>query len=161
MDSELLTTEPIKKRGSTTLLVRTGAVIAGLLLISHGALAYFSFMPISTWLEYHEVRPLYEEFDVNETLKFVSTVTMHDELTLRFNDILFCREGAEFVRYSSQNTERIHTRRGEYEVSIWPYRPGVNYPTECFMESNIVLNLPMNVDRHLQYVGPTFKIVDK
>jgi hypothetical protein len=144
--------------------------IALSLTIYHGLLAFYSWMPTSHWLVYHGVVPIQKEYKVNETLKFRSHTDLHRNVILTFNDILFCREpiANDFERYSSQNTKRLHVAvSGKHydRYTVWPYSPGVAFPTECYLESNINIHLPFNTTRHIRYDGllnkNTFKIVEE
>lgn len=120
----------------------------------HLFMAFFSLMPTTYWLEYHSVEPVKDVFKVNERLKFRSHTDLNNEVILSFNDILYCRdEHGALERYSEQTTRRLHTVIGNDHYTVWPYSPGVAYPTECCLESNINLHLPLHTDRHFRYDG--------
>jgi hypothetical protein len=131
--------------------------VAVVLLLYFGFLAYFMFMPFDNWLTYHSVRPLKSEFEVDEVLKFISHTDLHRDSILTFNDIVFClNDAGEFERYDSQNTKRLHAAVDGQKFdryTIWPFSPGVTHPAICYLESNINLHLPLNVDRSIRYDG--------
>ena len=131
--------------------------IAIVLVIFTGLYVYYRFMPIDHWITYHSVRPIKNEFDVNEKLRFISHTDLHKDSILTFNDIIYClNDAGKFERYDSQNTKRLHTEVGDKRFdryTIWPFSPGVAHDAICYLESNINLHLPLHVDRSIRYDG--------
>lgn len=149
-----------------TWLGRLAWVVVLNLLIFHGLLFHFYFAPFEHWMKYYSVDPIKPEFEVDQRLKFISHTDLNSSVVITFNDVLFCQdEVGDYERYSSQRTERSHTKVGVDRYTVWPYSPGVAYPTTCCLESNITLHLPLHVDRTSVYdgcfEGKTFKIVEK
>lgn len=144
-----------------------GIVIGILILLYHAMYAFYSLVPTGHWFVYHSVVPVKKEFAINERLKFISHTDLKRPVHLTFNDILFCRDpqGGDFERYSQQNTARLHNLIGNNRYTVWPYSPGVPFETECYLESNIKVHLPMHIERTFRYdgylSGITFRIVDK
>lgn len=138
------------------LIVGWTVVIAAFLHV--GVFAYYSFTPIEHWIKYYSVEPLHSVVHVNEEpLIFVSEIEARKRVSLTFNDILLCETGDTYQRYSEQNTARSLTGPYERKTIAWPYRPGVELPATCVLESNITLHLG-SVDRHIQIIGEEFRV---
>ena len=91
----------------------------------------------------------------NETLIFVSSVSLYVSASVEFNDILFRWDADDqsYSRYSSQNTARMYAKPGNYRITRWPYSPGPAIPGRYCLESNIKIHLPLNVERTLRFDG--------
>ena len=130
-------------------------IIAIGLVLTQGMFFFYSFMPTSYWLTYESVTPLNDEVCVNDTIKFVTLSNVYHPVGLRFNDILYCRDrdSGQYERYNEQNTRRSRSEPGTGRLSVWPFNPGVAYPTTCYLESNVILRLPLHVNRSFRYDG--------
>lgn len=142
---------------SRAMLIIGWAVVL-MAFIHLGFFTYFTFMPVTHWIEYYAVEPLHSVVHVEEEpLVFISEIEARKQVSLSFNDVLLCESGNEFQRYSEQNTVRSITGPYERKTIAWPYRPGVQLPTTCYLESNITLHLG-GVDRVIQVVGEEFRV---
>jgi hypothetical protein len=127
---------------------------------------YFLFMPMSHWVEYHDVYPIEDTVQVRETILFTSHVSRHRKTDLFYNDIMFCKkEGAlVYTKFSHMSTQHLAAAPMKNLKVVWPYNPGVPHTGECYLESNIRLELPMG---HMKSVsinglkrGHIFTVVD-
>ena len=130
-------------------------IIAIGLVFTQGLYLFYAFMPISHWIEYRSITPLNEEVCVDDTIKFVTESSVYHPVGLRFNDILYCRDRNtnEYERYNEQNTRRSLSVPGVNRLTVWPFNPGVAYPTTCYLESNVTLRLPLHENRSFRYDG--------
>jgi hypothetical protein len=130
-------------------------IIALSLVITQGLFFFYTFMPISYWITYNSVTPLNEEVCVNDTIKFITSSNVYRPVGLKFNDILYCRDRDtnKYERYNEQNTSRGLAVPGVSRLTVWPFNPGVAYPTTCYLESTITLRLPLHVNRPFRYDG--------
>lgn len=117
------------------------------------AVAFFMLMPTTYWFEYHSVAPVKQEYKVDETLKFVSHLSIYHPSRFRFNDILLRKVGKELERYSQMQTSRDLVYKEEDKYSRWPYVPGPSDPGTYCLDSNIVLRLPFGVERATRFDG--------
>ena len=140
--------------------------IAIMLLLYHGAIAFFSLMPITYWFKYYEVVPRCTEIKIGEKLQFISHLDVYRVSSLSFNDILFQQDPDTkgFIRYSSQNTQRSYSAKGEDKYAIWPFINSPSDPGTYCLESNISVHLPLHIERTQQFdgcaAGITFEVVE-
>ena len=82
--------------------------IAISLIIHYGLLTFYSFTPLTHWIEYHSVEPVRDSFGAHERLKFVSHTDLHRNVNLTFSDALFCRDSVgDLEQYSQQQTTNV------------------------------------------------------
>ena len=125
----------------------------------------FLFLPFSFWVEYYSVVPAKPVFEVGEKLRFVSDSEIRREVSILYNDVIFCKLGEDtegqdiYEKYSEQNTRRTPAVERPRMRVPWPYLPPVDYETECYAEHNIELKPRMSdFTKHKKIVGPHFLI---
>jgi hypothetical protein len=121
---------------------------------------YYQVMPIEHWVDYEAVKPLKQVVKVGQPLEFVSVKDTHRRCDLTFNDILYCRNGDpdNYRFYADQNSGHINCLSEKGQALQWRFRHRVNEPTECYLQSNIVLHLPWGIKKHLTIQGDIFRV---
>ena len=140
-------------------------IVAILFAGYQGYSLYYQLMPAEHWVEYHDISPIAKQFNAGHSAFMISTVTVNNPSSIRFNDILFCRSPmtGSWSRYSDQSTVRLHSTEGSKRPTEWTYSPLPPYDTECYIESNIVLYVGNHVRKSFRYDGlehgKTFRVV--
>ena len=146
--------DEMKQRAFTGLMwvIALAAVVSSLRSV---ASVYYVLMPVSHWVVYHDVYPVEPTFGINEDLRFISHISRENTADLYYDDKLYCRkEGSDQYRRQSQMpSSHLAAAPVKYIHVQWPYLPGVPYEAECYLESNIKVQLPLGLSKAITLNG--------
>lgn len=114
--------------------------------------------PASYWFEYESVEPLHTNFDIGETLQFVSKFERYRPVNFTFNDTLYCDNGNGFAYYSNYVSSSIRNMPKK-DISIWNYN--AIYPQQkstCKLRSVITHTIDRGYKKSQEIDGPEFTI---
>ncbi len=134
------------------------AVVAIALSIS-GSQMYYLFMPITYWFHYSSVEPV-GDIVVGEKPKFLSTMEAFKDINLKYNDISFCKyNGEEKFTYKNEAPSSSYGKAPSgVEVNEWEYGHTIDFPGECYLKANIILQLPFGIERVQTVVSDKYKV---
>jgi hypothetical protein len=119
---------------------------------------YFLFMPIGHWISYKSITPTKAVAQINHPLIFESVLERYRGGSFRYDDTLFCLVGEKFERYSQQITEDFSTDPTDGQITYrWPFTAGAPADTTCYLESEVVLGLPMGHRKSMRIIGSQFR----
>ena len=106
---------------------------------------YYKVVPTSSYFIYYDVSPAKSQFDIGEDLIFVSDAEFFKSGDYRWRDILRCWDERGVLRFSEYNSwSRIDPKeRRTVSWKYWWLKP--NKDIECYLESQISVELPYNI----------------
>ena len=134
------------------------------LTMAFALMSYFivlNLMPATYWFKYEKVEPSKEVFAEGEQLFFRSYADFRRGGHVRWNDVLRCDTGHGFGFFSFYNSEANMSPNGGVpeNPTPWPFRASTPVPpAECYLESNVTLDLPFGITKTQKIIGPTFEI---
>lgn len=147
-----------------------GRMIVGYLLVSMYLIPvfmgaeylYYRALPVTANVEYYSVEPLYQTYNVDQPLYFLSDRVIKHEASLLFNDRLFCSDdGKIYEIYSSYNSTNDYADPVDRSLKKWRYN--AKTPEEnalCYISSQITDKRPYGILKKQMLKSTIFRIVE-
>jgi hypothetical protein len=155
--------------------------LGGMLLIllaigifHHGqTYAYERFSPAESWYGYGTppVKPLELAFEKGEAPKFVSDITYHRDIDIRWEDTLWCYERSGIKKYPTQYWPPSGSERkvsgfsglegqGIEEVPFWEYYIADVSPeaTSCFIRAVVIGTTSLGFEKITTFTSESFLV---
>ena len=132
--------------------------IFGCAVVLSAQWTYYSAMPRSHFFDYEAVRFVEVE---RGRLWMQSLLEVKQVIDMRFHDILYCKQGKEFVRYSQDDSSTQDSEVG-VKTPKWPYSGRLPATGgECFVRSVITAELPFGIEKSQKIRSEVFTIPPK
>ena len=142
-------------------MINFSAIVLTVAMVISAFQMFYLFMPMSHWIRYQSVEPLYD-IKVGQLPKFVSIVETFRESNVTFNDVLFCKFKGEkeFDYYINYPSGAFGKKPSGIERNEWTFHPSVPLVGECYCRSNIILRLPFGIERVQTIRGKVFQVTE-
>jgi len=134
----------------------------GLGLLIHASAGFFYvLMPMEFWIDYKNVEPIASEFDINDpAIHFISNFQTFRSADVQFRDTLFCDpgDGLGFHRQGQAQNKQYFLGRQEVVDSVFPFPNLADEAGICYLDTTVVLELPLNIERYKKVRTAKFKI---
>lgn len=139
----------------------TSGLIGAILAILIFYLGYFTFLfftPRSYWYTYHDI-VVSQEYNSEEGLEFKSVFSRNRDVRWLWNDVLRCRHDDGYQYYSNSITQaKVNGPVDNPVTSNWRYQGDIPEEGVCYLEANISILLPFNLDKTQQIITEEFVI---
>ncbi len=134
----------------------TGLIFAGVLYCLE--YSFYRVMPAQFWLTYYDIKPTAPLFATPDQPKFQGHYKVSNRVEVEYLNILRCnKDETGFDRISQYRAEAFFTDKGEFTES-WLYDAKTSVGV-CYLETNITLELPYNIEKDKKIIGDSFIII--
>ena len=122
--------------------------IIGTVVYFSSSFMFYQFAPRGFWYNYLAIEAQ-ESYDSGEDITLVSKLERRRGVSFEWNDVLRCKDGSgQFVYYSNSVTSANSSSAVEGVVEApWVYQGAAPDSGVCFIQSNIMIELPFGVEK--------------